>query len=272
MKSHSSHRKKQFTLIELLVIIAIITILTALLTPALSSSRERAKLTQCTNNLKNIGLIYQNYANNNNDMPVPGWSMMTGESRYWPQHLMFTGYLGKKTDNHAKSMIGKITGNIFVCPSDDTPEYATGHGWFVSYGTNAAVTLGAYGVWLDHEQVNSVDPASHIFGYSTFAEIAYSKKKASATPLIADAALAAAGKKQQSTFLASSNGVHSTTLENWLKKDNTPGFIDIQRHNMRAGTLFCDGHVSAVKGPMYSTDGSKYVQWLNPRVDHSVYL
>ena len=271
MKINSSYREKKFTLIELLVVIAIIAILAAILMPALSSARERAKLTQCTNNLKNIGMVYQNYADNNKDMPVPGWSLMTGESRYWPQHLMFTGYLGKKTDNSKRNMIGKATGNFLVCPSDDTPEYATGYGWFVSYGTNAAVTLGAYGVWFGHEQVDRPDPSSHIFGYYTFTKIAYSKKKASATPLMADAVLGNTNESKQSTFLASSNGVDCATFENWLKKDNTPGFIDIQRHNMRAGTLFCDGHVSVVQGPMYSSDGHRYVQWLNPRVAHSVY-
>jgi type II secretory pathway pseudopilin PulG len=52
-----------FELIELLVVIAIIAVLAALLLPALSRARERARTTLCLNNLKELQLAWYMYGN-----------------------------------------------------------------------------------------------------------------------------------------------------------------------------------------------------------------
>lgn len=134
-----------FTLIELLVVIAIIAVLIALLLPAVQSAREAARRSQCTNNLKQLGLAMHNYVSANDGLPPVSvdctWNSSNTcitEYNRWSQHGRLLPFMEQTAAYNAinwnfSSRWGPDSGTVALTDSNPPDNAAGGADSIVQY-------------------------------------------------------------------------------------------------------------------------------------------
>lgn len=233
---HAGVKPLGFTLIELLVVIAIIAILAAMLLPALSAARERARSNNCVGNLKQMALWMTLYADDNNG--VVAISQSKPSVYYWS--YLYRDYLGLKSDYKADYSAGAVS---ITCPSIQPDHYRVNN---FTYGMRDGAKNYEAGVFAivgdDKYKINVArcDKSSNPSGLAMGGDSAYNYPNGYANGDIAP------GWAQHVWYDPTSN----------TAAGGQPQF----RHSGTAGVCYADGHSRLVNMAEYADECGKHLK------------
>ena len=119
--------KKAFSLVELLVVISIIALLTSILTPSVVGARRQANRVFCMNNLRQLALAADSYAQNNNDYyPIAQYSWQENTSTTYAYCWDFT----QITENgQSRTVPGLLWEGDTIEKVQQCPSYKSSSNW-----------------------------------------------------------------------------------------------------------------------------------------------
>ena len=233
---------RRFTLVELLVVIAIIAILAGLLLPALSSSRDQARLALCLGNIREVTLMHLFYADANGGYLCPAWDASFDSWESSANHFG-PGILSRVVPDSSAAK-----GRVFECPAAKSSLF-TNLAWtarYAGYGMNYL---------LSFDSPSAMPPDYRPCRIQNV-------KTPSQLVLLSDAAC----------FLAGGDGRPSPTAFLYNPTSGKGGYSDF-RHSGKCAVSFVDGHVQSWTAltlrPPDSSGWEKRVGYLAP--DDSLY-
>lgn len=216
-----------FTLIELLVVIAIIALLAAILFPVFARARENARKSSCSNNLKQIGLGFQQYAQDYDERMTQAWyePSAVGYPGAWRWMDAIYPYVKSQQLYQCPSASGNNARYVYRNPATSLTQ--TG-GPFGSYGYNVAY-------WGNNGGDNAINPNGQ-----ALADI----QRPAQCMLSADTHINGGNNWE----IAWENSGSNPTIVNGSpgrRLNNGNGEI-VERHLGNANILFVDGHVKSL--------------------------